>query len=75
LHQFDEAQACINAAAEGLERFPILASHVYEAVGQVRTMWGDANAMESFQAALEAAEKSGLLARRERLLQYVSRTE
>jgi Protein of unknown function (DUF1156) len=38
LHRFDEAQACIDAAVEGLERFPILASHVYEAVGQVRTM-------------------------------------
>lgn len=75
LHQFDDAQACVNAAVEGLERFPILASHVYEATGQVRTMWGDANAVESFQAALEAAEKSGLLARSETLVRYVSPTE
>lgn len=75
LHQFDDAQACINAAAEGLVRFPILACHVYEVVGQLRTMWGDASAVESFQAAVEAAEKSGLYARRETLVRYVNRTE
>lgn len=75
LHQFDDAQACIDAAVEGLERFPILTSHVYEAAGQVRTMLGDTNAVESFQVALEAAEKSGLLARCETLRRYVSQTE
>ena len=75
LHRFDDAQNCINAAAEGLDRFPILASHLHEAVGQIRSMLGDENAMDSFLAALEAAEESGLLARREILMRYVDRTE
>ena len=35
-------------------------------------MWDDENAGESFQAAVEAAEESGLLARREALKRYVS---
>jgi hypothetical protein len=78
LHQFDEGQDCINIVGEGLKRFPILASHLYEAVGQARTMWGDPNAVESFQAAVDAAEESGLLARREwlmQLMQYVNRAD
>jgi hypothetical protein len=41
-------------------------------------MWGDPNAVESFQAAVDAAEESGLLARREwlmQLMQYVNRAD
>lgn len=75
LHQFDDAQTSINEAADGLELFPILGSHVYEAAGQIRTMWGDKNAVESFQAALEAAEDSGLLAKYETIKKYVSKTD
>jgi hypothetical protein len=74
-NQFDEAQACIDIVADGLKRFPILASYVHEVVGQVRTMWGDEKATESFQAALDAAEESGLLFRREMLMQYLSHPE
>ena len=75
LHQFDDVQACIDAYVEGLERFPILASLAYETAGQLRMMLGDAKAMESFQAAVEAAEDSGLLARRETLMRYLSETD
>lgn len=76
LRDFDEGQACLDIVVEGLERFPILASHAHEAVGQGRTMWGDEKAIESFQAAVDAAEESGLLARREVLIQqYLSRME
>ena len=75
LHQFDDAQACINNALEGLERFPILASHLYEVVGQLRTMQGDPSAEESFQAALKAAEESGLVFNTRLLLRYVSKAE
>lgn len=75
LHQFDEAQACIDVVVDGLERFPILASHAYEAVGQVRTMRGDEKAVESFKAAVDAAEESGLLYWRETLMQNMSRTK
>lgn len=75
LRQFDDAQVLIEKAVKGLERFPILASHVYEVEGQVRTMWGDPKAGESFQTALEAAEQSGLVYRRKSLLRYVGPTE
>ena len=75
LHQFDDVQVCINRAEEGADRFPILMSHVYEVTGQVHAMRGNPAAAESFQAALEAAEASGLLARHETLLQYVSQAE
>jgi hypothetical protein len=78
LRQFDEAQDCINVVGEGLKRFPILASHCYEVVGQVRSMRRDPDAAESFQAAVDAAEESGLLARREwlmQLMQHVSRAD
>jgi hypothetical protein len=74
LLQFDNAQGYVNSAVGGLKRFPILASHVYEALGQIQTMLGSADAPSSFQAALEAAEESGLLARRETLVRYLSQT-
>jgi len=71
LRQFEKAQECIDAVRGGLQRFPVLASHALEAVAQVRTMCGDENAVKSFRSAVQAAEDSGLLARRDRLLQYV----
>ena len=67
LHQFDDVQLCINNCIKGLERFPILASHFHDAVGQVQTMVGDVNAAKSFRAAVQAANESGLLARFETL--------
>jgi SIR2-like domain len=75
LRQFDEAQACIDSGVKGLGRFPVWTSHIYEAVGQVRALHGDPQATESFRAAVQAAEESGLLARRETLLRYVRPTE
>jgi hypothetical protein len=75
LHQFDEAHACLVGAAKGLKRFPIFASHVHEADGQLCAMLGDPKAAESFRTAVRAAEESGLLARREMLQRYVRQTE
>ncbi|MCX6543103.1 MAG: SIR2 family protein [Acidobacteria bacterium] len=72
LRQFDQAQAFVDQVAEGLERFPVLATHLHEAIGQGRMMWGDVNALESFQSALDTAEESGLFARRETLAHYLS---
>jgi hypothetical protein len=74
LRQFDEAQECVERVDKGLERFPIWASHLFEVVGQVKTLHGDPQAAESFRAALEAADKSGILGRRETLLRYVGPT-
>jgi hypothetical protein len=74
LHQFDQAQACVDACTQGLERFPILASHLHETVGQVQTMLGHTSATENFEAAVAAAGQVGLLARRETLLQYLGST-
>ena len=58
-------------AVDGLSRFPVLATFVHKAMGQARTMWGDPEAHESFQAAMEAAEASGLYARRDALMAYM----
>ncbi|MDB5800573.1 MAG: hypothetical protein JWL63_1512 [Rhodocyclales bacterium] len=58
------SQRCIQEVVGTLARFAILTSHVHEAVGQIRQVIGD----KSFQAAITAAEMSGLLARRRALL-------
>lgn len=71
LHQFDEAQDCIDQAKKSLDRFPILESVIYETTGQLQTMWGDPNAIKSFQAAIESAEESGLILRKEMLKGYL----
>jgi tetratricopeptide (TPR) repeat protein len=75
LRQFDEAQACLDQVAPGLRRFPVFTSHTLEAMGQIRAMYdsaqAQAEAQKSFRAAVQAAEQSGLLARREQLLRYV----
>jgi len=73
LHQFDDAQQCLDDAVRGLERFPILSAHVYEAAGQLRQMHGAPDAEQSFEAAVQVAEKCGLLAMREGLLTYLKR--
>lgn len=73
LHQFDDAQICINDALTKLENFHVLTPHVFEAAGQIQRMWGgEEEAVESFQIALKAAEESGLLFMREMLQQYVN---
>ncbi len=75
LREYDDAQVCVDTVLEGLDRFPVLASHLHEAAGLIRMTWGDENAGESFVAAIEAAEESGLYGRRERLKGYVSGRE
>ncbi len=65
LRQFDEAQSNIDMAWEATSRFPIMKSHVLEAVGQVRQMHGNEAASQSFRAAIQAAKDSGLFARAE----------
>ncbi len=75
LNEDDLAQACIDEAEVGLDRFPVFTSYVLEAVGQIRTLYGDSQAVESFRAAVQAAEESGLFARRERLWRYVQPTD
>lgn len=72
LHQFDEAHASLELVMTGIQRFPIWASHVHEAVGQAKAMRGDADAAESFHLAVKAADACGLLARRELLLEYLN---
>lgn len=63
LQRFEFAQECIDVAAAGVERFPVFASHLHEAVGQIQTMFGSEAADASFAAAIATAEESGLLAR------------
>jgi tetratricopeptide (TPR) repeat protein len=75
LNRFDEAQACIDEVAAGIERFPVFASHLYETVGQLQAMHGSEQAEESFVTAVSAAEESGLVWQRERLLQYFDQAE
>lgn len=70
LRDWDSAQACIDAAVAGMGRFPVFASFVYEAIGQLRLMYGDPSAVDSFMAARQAAEDSGLRARAESLGRY-----
>jgi tetratricopeptide (TPR) repeat protein len=70
LHRFDEAKQCFDHVDKGLERFPILASHLYEAIGSVQLIVGNPDAQSSIDAAINAAQKSGLLARRETLLRH-----
>jgi tetratricopeptide (TPR) repeat protein len=75
LHQIDDTQSCIDAASDGLNRFPIMTPHLHEAAGQIQRMWGrEEEAVESFQIALKAAEECGLLFMRETLQQYVNQS-
>ncbi len=76
LHKFDDAQTCVDSIYKGLDRFPVLASHLYEAVGEVQLMQGHTEeAAKTFQTAVEAAENSGLLWRRESLMRYLRDNE
>jgi len=72
LHNFDDVQRLLNNAELGLVRFPVLSSHAHEATGQIQAMVGDENSAISFQNALDAAKKSGLLARIDTLKRYLS---
>ena len=71
LDRFDECQELTNSLEQGVEeRFPILASHFFEAVAQIQLLVGDANAAANLRRAIETAEQSGLLKRRDSLQQY-----
>jgi hypothetical protein len=72
LRAFDQAEEWLRRVEEGLARFPVLASHLYEAMGQIWAMQGKDDAATYFQWALEAAEESGLGERRESLVAYLA---
>lgn len=71
LNDFDNAQEFLELADEAIERFPVLDSHYYETIGQIKTMLGDETAKGHFLAALEVARKSGLEQRVKRLNKYL----
>lgn len=71
LRRLEECGALLEALLEQLDRFPVCASHVLEAQGQLRSMVGDDRANDSFAAAVESAEESGLRARAEQLRRYL----
>ncbi|HTS34617.1 MAG TPA: SIR2 family protein [Candidatus Solibacter sp.] len=67
LNRWDEAQESVNTVKEGLNRFPILASHLYETAGQLQAMFRNPEAEQSFRDAIQSAQESGLGARAETL--------
>lgn len=70
LHRFDECQELTNSVMREVERFPIFASHAFEAVAQIQLMIGDADTMPNISRAVQAAEHSGLHWRRETVLRF-----
>jgi hypothetical protein len=67
LRNFDSVNELFNQADSDLTRFPIFASHLYEAAGQIQSMTGNTDSSVSFQKAIAAAEESGLRYRQETL--------
>ncbi|MBN8592920.1 MAG: SIR2 family protein [Anaerolineae bacterium] len=60
LQQFDAAQAGIDHMLASLDRFPILASHTYEVIGQILFMQHNPAAADAFREARAAAIENGL---------------
>ena len=74
LHDFDNAQQCINIADKAIDRFPVFETHLYEAIGQLQRMIGDdQNAAINFQDAILAARNTGLTERLSRLSKYLEK--
>jgi hypothetical protein len=70
LRDFGAAAAALNRSEDELTRFPVLASHLFEAGGQIQQMNGSACAADSFQTAILEAKRSGLDYRHELLLRH-----
>jgi hypothetical protein len=60
LGRYDEMDAAVKALDGEVDRFPILESHLYEAVWQIHRAFGKADADAWYRRALESAEKNGL---------------
>jgi hypothetical protein len=60
LQQFDAAQAGVDQVLASLDRFPILASHTYEVIGQILFMQHNPAAADAFREAKAAAVENGL---------------
>ncbi|MCU1237168.1 MAG: hypothetical protein JWP63_5135, partial [Candidatus Solibacter sp.] len=60
LGRYQELDPAVRALEEEVNRFPILASHLYEAVWQMERAFGKADAEEWYRRALGCAEESGL---------------
>jgi tetratricopeptide (TPR) repeat protein len=65
LHQWDDTQTCLDTAIDLADRFPAFASHAFEAAWQIRRMLGDPDADKALRVAVQAADDSGLAARRD----------
>jgi len=72
LSDHESAARLVNGVIDQLGRFPLLASRALEAAAQLRWMTGDPTAAKTFEAAIDAAEDSGLMHERERLKQYLT---
>jgi tetratricopeptide (TPR) repeat protein len=72
LGNIDAADEVIRQVGRDVDRFPVLASHLHETVGQLRLMTRHPEASLSFRAAIAAAEESGLYSRRDMLISHSS---
>ena len=68
LRQFDRVAACFERIQPDLERFPVLAPHAHEAVGQLHRMQNNPAAQQSFTVGAQIAEDAGLTALRDMIL-------
>lgn len=70
--EFDDAQSCVQSVKRDCQRFPVFTAYLYEVCGQAaRAQSDDARATANFQAAIAAAEQSGLIAKAELLSMYL----
>ena len=60
LGRYEELDPAVSALEKELDRFPILASHLYEAVWQMERAFKKPNAEAWYRRALECAAESGL---------------
>jgi hypothetical protein len=60
LERYNDLNPAVNAVADELNRFPILASHLYEAIWQMERAFGNAEAKKTYRRAVQYAADSGL---------------
>jgi hypothetical protein len=68
LKNFDAVAEVFNRVRPELDRFPVFASYVQEAVGQIQRFQGDPDFEQTLRRAVASAETSGLHLRHELLL-------
>ena len=73
LGQLDDVGKCFDNANTILPRFPILTSHQYEVIAQLKTARGDPDAEQLYVDAVRIAQESGLTRRHEFLEEILSR--